>query len=116
MSQGRLDTRILVAGTIITLAAIAGFVAMTMELREDFAIPALIAIGAVSFAVFRGPIGKAMARRLEHGPAVPEVSVETQGELEDLRARMFELEERLDFTERMLSKAREPERLSEPRT
>lgn len=116
MSQGRLDTRILVAGTIIALTAIAGFVAMTMELREDFAIPALIALGVMGFAVFRGPIGKAMARRLENGPVVPEVSTETQAEMEDLRARMFELEERLDFTERMLSKAREPERLSEPRT
>ena len=32
-------------------------------------------------------------------------------ELHELRGRLAELEERLDFTERMLAKSREPEQL-----
>ena len=34
--------------------------------------------------------------------------------MDDMRGRVMELEERLDFTERMLSKAREPERVNGP--
>lgn len=35
-------------------------------------------------------------------------------ELHELRTRMAELEERLDFTERMLAQVREPEQLGRP--
>jgi len=69
--------------------------------------------------VLRGPLGKAWARRIE-GPGAPGTAA--QAELEDLRARLeeveqqvgrvHELEERLDFAERLLAQAREPERLS----
>jgi len=33
------------------------------------------------------------------------------GEVEDLRGRLAEMEERLDFAERMLAQSREPDRL-----
>ena len=36
-------------------------------------------------------------------------------ELHELRGRMAELEERLDFTERMLAQQREPEQLGRPK-
>ncbi len=72
--------------------------------------PGLIALGVVGAVIFKGPVGKALGRRLEHGaPAEP--SPEFVAELDEMRSRVMELEERLDFTERMLSKAREPERI-----
>jgi hypothetical protein len=56
--------------------------------------------------IFRGPIGQALARRIggaEPGgrPAADEVQIA------DLQARMAELEERLDFSERMLLQERQ---------
>jgi hypothetical protein len=63
------------------------------------------------------PLVRAMARRLEGGGG----NAQLQGELEALRdrlqqleqsqARVVELEERLDFTERLLAQSREPDRL-----
>jgi len=63
------------------------------------------------------PLVRAMARRLESGGG----NAQLQGEVEILRdrlqqleqsqARMGELEERLDFTERLLAQGREPDRL-----
>jgi|WetSurMetagenome_2_1015567.scaffolds.fasta_scaffold12482_8 hypothetical protein len=68
--------------------------------------------------ILRGPLGKALARRIE-GPAV--AGSFANGEMDDLRsrleeveqqvARVHELEERLDFTERLLAQQREQPRL-----
>jgi hypothetical protein len=60
--------------------------------------PVVLAIGI--------PAGKAWARRLEGGGPHREQG-ETAAELQDLRARVAELEERLDFTERVLATRRE---------
>jgi hypothetical protein len=80
---------------------------------SEFAVPGLIALGIVAAVIFKGPVGKALARRIEHG-AQAEPPSEVLNELDEVRGRLFELEERLDFTERMLSKAREPERVNVP--
>ncbi|HEV8195082.1 MAG TPA: hypothetical protein VGP87_00475 [Gemmatimonadales bacterium] len=68
--------------------------------------------------IFRGAIGKAIARRIEGkaglDPALSERIEELEhrlAEMEQDRIRMGELEERLDFAERML--ATPPERLKE---
>jgi hypothetical protein len=63
------------------------------------------------------PLVRAMARRLEGGGG----NAQLQGELEALRdrlqqleqsqGRMGELEERVDFAERLLAQGREPDRL-----
>lgn len=109
--SGRIDNRYLVVATILGLTAIAAFTTMAMELGEDFAIPGLIALAVIGAVIFKGPVGKALGRRLEHGgPAEP--SQEYLAEMDELRGRVMELEERLDFTERMISKAREPERIN----
>ncbi len=110
MSQ-RIDGRYLVVATILGLAAIGAFVALSAKIGEDFAIPALIALSVVGAVVFKGPIGKGLARRIENG-AGTDHSIEILGEMDELRGRVMDLEERLDFTERMLSKAREPERVN----
>jgi hypothetical protein len=61
--------------------------------------------------IFRGPLGKALARRLEGSlPPSPEV----EARIQDLETRIAEVErdrlelaERLEFTERMLLQVRE---------
>ena len=88
-----------VAGMMVAGTALAG---------EDFAIPAILVLGIGGTVVLRGPLGRAIARRIE-GAAAPEVDVEpVLQELDEVRARMLELEERMDFTERLLAREREP--------
>lgn len=89
--------------------------------------PALVGIifflSAASVFILRGPLGKAWARRIEgaSGPAdtrLGQVVEELQGriaELEQQVDRLPELEERLDFAERLLAKGREPSRIEEGR-
>jgi hypothetical protein len=79
-----------------TIAAITFFVSMVM--------------------IFRGAIGKAIARRIEGkgaaDPALAERIEELEHRLSDMeqvRLRVAELEERLDFAERLLTKV--PERI-----
>jgi hypothetical protein len=63
------------------------------------------------------PLVKALARRLEGGGRNAELQGELDGlrdrlqQLEQSQARMGELEERLDFAERLLAQSREPDRL-----
>jgi hypothetical protein len=63
-----------------------------------------LAVGLVAVTV-KSPIAKAFADRLSgrHGPEVVEVPQELYSELDELRARVLELEERQDFAERLLT-------------
>lgn len=66
-------------------------------------------MGGVAF-VLKGPVGKALARRIggdEGGAIPPELPAEILGELDELRQRVFELEERVDFSERLLASAKQ---------
>jgi len=71
---------------------------------------ALIAIvlAVALVKVFKGPFGQALADRLR-GTAPPEHVV--ADELEAVKVRLAEVEERLDFAERMLAKGEQAERL-----
>jgi len=81
----------------------------------------LLIFAAAAVLVLRGPLGKALARRLE-GRAVSDEEVsagmagiaERVAELEQRDARVAELEERLDFAERLLAQ-RDAERLPRER-
>ncbi|MEZ4412138.1 MAG: hypothetical protein R2910_04045 [Gemmatimonadales bacterium] len=84
--------------------------------------PALVGIvffiSAAAVFVLRGPLGKALARRIEgtSGQTLPDVE-QLQGrvaELEQQVDRLHELEERLDFAERLLAQQREAPRLPVP--
>jgi hypothetical protein len=59
--------------------------------------------------VFGIPVAKALARRIESGVDTKDEAA--SGELDELRRRVAELEERADFTERMLARQQEPARL-----
>jgi hypothetical protein len=82
-----------------------------------------IALVALIFAVVRifGPVGAAIGDRLRGGRSGPEVDhllaeeVEVLREqvrqLESMQPRMMELEERLDFAERLLAQPQPPARV-----
>jgi Tfp pilus assembly protein PilO len=60
--------------------------------------------------ILRGPVGEAFADRLRHGPRT-RADATLVAEMEDLRARLDEVEERLDFAERLLAAGREVDQL-----
>jgi hypothetical protein len=89
---------------VVTLAA---YTLISIVVGAGFAIPVGI-VGSVGLTiVLRGPVGAALADRLHAGVAEAAPPEELLAELDELRGRMVELEERVDFTERLLTKARE---------
>ena len=100
-------------GVWITIAVAGVLIAGTAIAGEDFAIPAILMLGIGGTIVLRGPLGRALARRIEGHAAEPLDMEPVLHELDEMRARMAELEERQDFTERLLAREREqvPERL-----
>jgi hypothetical protein len=69
-----------------------------------------LAIGAAAVALLFGPIGSALARRLGGRPEpddahaeIEEMRARVTAEVDDLRNRLAEVEERLDFAERLLA-------------
>jgi len=82
----------------------------------DGAVPVLITLAVMGAAVvILGPLARALARRLEGGGATRELQAEVDelrgrvSQLEDGHGRLGELEERLEFTERMLARPHEPD-------
>ena len=64
--------------------------------------------------VMRGPFGRALAERIAGRPrtaAEDQDIQELKGEVDELRTQLADVQERLDFAERVLAKQREVERL-----
>jgi len=103
--------RSLLAMAIVGVALLTAHVVLGVAIGDDYSIPVTI-IGAIGATiVLRGPLGQALAHRIRGDGAVSELPPETVlNELDDLRARVLELEERVDFSERLLAQARESER------
>ena len=57
------------------------------------------------------PIGRALAERIRHRGGQPEPDPAVHEELSRLRDDVAELQERLEFTERVLAQRKEPGRL-----
>ena len=99
------------AGLIIALSILGGvilfaYIILSARLGIPFAIPVGI-VGAVATAVaLHGPLGKAIGRRLDGGSPVEadETTGQLLGEMDELRHRLSELEERVDFSERLLAR------------
>jgi ubiquinone biosynthesis protein UbiJ len=80
---------------------------------------------ALAFMVFGGsfwvlrPVASAIAKRIagEHRPPAPDPQERDAmlDELHQLRDEMTDLQERVDFAERLLAKQRDAERLAPPR-
>lgn len=70
---------------------------------EDILAIILIFGGGTAIAISFSPIGKAIANRIRGGGEI-HTDPEVLAELDDLRAQLNEVQERLDFAERMLPK------------
>jgi hypothetical protein len=83
---------------------------------------AVVVIAALTAAtIILWPVMRAFARRLEgKGSADPALRAEVDQlhsrltDVDALHARVLELEERVDFTERLLAQAQQPSRLDAP--
>ena len=96
------------------------------------------AVGVIGLAmvigatlVLSGPVGKALGewirgwsrtdeqwmamKAAKHGVVLGGDSERLLAEVDELKRRLGEVEERLDFTERLLAKDRDPQRLAGPR-
>lgn len=95
--------------TVVGGVGLFGYIILAVKLGIAFAIPVGV-VGAVATAIaLHGPLGKAIGRRLEGTPLpTDETTGSLLDEMDELRHRVAELEERVDFSERLL--ARQPER------
>jgi hypothetical protein len=60
--------------------------------------------------IFRGPVGEALAERLRgRTPAQPDAQL--MAEMDAMKTRLAEVEERLDFAERLLARRESTEQL-----
>ncbi len=79
-----------------------------------FLVPMTLFISVAAVVIFRGPLGKGLGERLAgsklEGNALPETEA-LHAEVDELRYRVTEMEERLDFAERMLAKQPGPPQL-----
>lgn len=99
-------------GFALSIVAIMGFGALAIVTTRMGAasIPIWGIVGGGVVLVFRGPVGQALAARISggaRGAGEPtEVAPELYAELDELRARVGELEERVDFSERLLTQGK----------
>lgn len=66
--------------------------------------------GLTVFGLSMSPVGRALAERIRGRTAVQH-DPEVLAELDEIRADLAELHERIDFTERLLAQREEPGRL-----
>lgn len=107
------------AATILGSVGLGVYVWLSLEIGKGFAIPVGILAAVATTVVLLGPVGKALARRIggttDSGASAEELDQihSRLEELESSQARVAELEERLDFTERLLTRARDESQLPE---
>lgn len=87
-----------------------------MEGALALLIPIISITGFFAWMIAISPVGKAFAERLRTQARGTEPSghEEILAAVEELRREVAELAERVDFTERLLAKASEAERLAPP--
>lgn len=113
MKQGETTGLVAVVG-IFMVTPIALALMLASSKLGPASIPIWMAVAGAAWLISRGAIGDAIAMRLRGG-AHAELTEETLAELDDLRARVAELEERQDFSERMLAQKGEPLKVEAPR-
>jgi hypothetical protein len=82
---------------------------------EDILALLLIFGGGTLIAISFSPVGKAVADLIRGKSAPVAQDPAVYDELERMRSELSELQERVDFTERLLAKSREPDQLPEGR-
>jgi hypothetical protein len=74
---------------------------------QDILAIILIFGGGTAIAISFSPVGRAIADRIRGRHAVAEPDPQVLAELDDLRMQVGELQERVDFAERLLGQGRE---------
>ena len=97
----------LVFGALFIVVPISIALIVASAKLGPWAIPIWIAVAGSVWLISKGAIGDAIAARLRGDVGSAELQAEALGELDDLRAQMAELQERVDFTERLLAQERE---------
>jgi hypothetical protein len=72
-----------------------------------FLVPISLFVSLAAVAIFRGPLGKALGERISGRQLEADSSGETEAlhaDMDELQFRLSEVEERLDFTERLLTR------------
>lgn len=105
----------LVFGALFIVVPIAIALIVASAKLGPSAIPIWIAVAGSVWLISKGAIGDAIAARLRGDVGSAELQAEALSELEDLRTQMAELQERVDFSERLLAQKGEPARLEGPR-
>lgn len=96
--RNALASMVAVMGIFGTVA----YVVLAAKLGLPFAIPMGV-VGLVGGTIaLRGPLGQALLGRAERA-ADDETAAQLMGELDELRGRVQELEERVDFSDRLLA-------------
>jgi hypothetical protein len=90
---------------------------MVIDAWAPAATLSIMFLSMASIFVLRGPLGRALAERLAgRGPAMDSTERDRlQAEVDALKHRLAEVEERLDFTERVLAKRPDAVPLAPPR-
>jgi len=101
-----------ILGIFVVAPVLGGLIVATVKLGA-VSVPIWIAVAGAGALMMRGRFGEALAAQL-HWDDTAELDGEAMAELEDLRARMAELEERQDFSERMLAKGDAPLSMERP--
>ncbi len=78
---------------------------------EDILAIILIFGGGTAIAIAFSPIGKAIADRIRGRAVEAETDPALLAELDEMKVQLSELQERMDFSERLLAKDREPRSL-----
>lgn len=108
--MSRSNTALYVTLGIVSATLLGAYIALSVVIGSEFAIPAMITAAIGGTIVLKGQVGRAIAERIHSGPPPElEVPAELVEELDMMRGRMAELEERVDFTERMLARSRAEE-------
>ena len=113
--EEQLTYRLVFGGLFVVVPIAIALIVASAKLGPS-AIPIWIAVAGSVWLISKGAIGDAIAARLRGDVGAAELQGEALAELEELRARVAELEERQDFSERLLAQKGEPVRLEAPRS
>jgi len=82
------------------------------EFIAPMIVVSVIFLSGASVFILKGPLGKALADRIAGRAAAGDGDVQRlRSELDDLRAELGSVQERLDFAERLLARDRDRESL-----
>lgn len=101
------------ADAVVVFAGLTGLVGLivhavlAVKLGPGYAIPTTIVAAAAGAAVLRGALGQALAKRIQGDSGTDLPPEQLLNELDELRGRVAELEERADFSERLLAQQRD---------